>query len=77
MLRTLLFGIDLPGYASIMVAVLFLGGVQLVSLGVLGEYLARVYEEVKGRPLYLVRETYGCDPTSTVKQKIHSSQKNR
>jgi len=75
--RTLLFGIDLPGYVSIMVAVLFLGGVQLVSLGVIGEYLARVYEEVKGRPLYLVRETYGCDSTSTVKHKVHSSQRDR
>ncbi|MEO1401501.1 MAG: glycosyltransferase family 2 protein [Cyanobacteria bacterium J06635_1] len=58
-LRTLIRGIDVPGYASLMVAVLFLGGVQLMSLGIIGEYLARVYEEVKGRPLYLVREFYG------------------
>lgn len=69
-LRTLLFGVDLPGYASIMVAVLFLGGVQLVSLGVIGEYLGRIYEEVKGRPLYLVRETYGFDSTSTVNHNV-------
>jgi glycosyltransferase involved in cell wall biosynthesis len=62
-IRTLIFGIDFPGYASIMVAILFLGGIQLVSLGVIGEYLGRVYEEVKGRPLYLVRETYGFDST--------------
>ena len=61
-LRTVFFGIDLPGYASLMVAVLFLGGVQMVSLGILGEYLGRVYEEVKGRPLYLVRDTYGIEP---------------
>ncbi|HEY9610797.1 glycosyltransferase family 2 protein [Allocoleopsis sp.] len=72
-LRTLLFGADLPGYASIMVAVLFLGGVQLVSLGVIGEYLGRVYEEVKGRPLYLVRETYGFDSSPTVNHTVHSS----
>jgi glycosyltransferase involved in cell wall biosynthesis len=72
-IRTVLFGVDLPGYASIMVAVLFLGGVQLVSLGVLGEYLGRVYEEVKGRPLYLVRESYGFDSSQSVKQKVHSS----
>ncbi len=65
-IRTLVFGIDIPGYASIMVAVLFLGGVQLVSLGVLGEYLGRVYEEVKGRPLYLVRESYGFDSNQAV-----------
>ncbi len=58
-IRTLIFGIDLPGYASLMVAVLFLGGVQLLTLGILGEYLGRVYEEVKGRPLYLVRAVYG------------------
>ena len=65
-LRTLVLGIDLPGYASIMVAVLFLGGVQLVSLGVIGEYLGRVYEEVKGRPLYLVRETYGFESSENL-----------
>ncbi|NDG24274.1 MAG: glycosyltransferase [Synechococcaceae bacterium WBB_10_009] len=57
-LRTLVFGIDLPGYASLMTAVLFLGGVQLLGLGVLGEYLGRVFEEVKRRPLYLVRERW-------------------
>ncbi|MGH7842713.1 MAG: glycosyltransferase family 2 protein [Candidatus Binataceae bacterium] len=54
-------GIDVPGYASIMVAVLFFGGVQLISLGIIGEYLARTYNEAKGRPLYLVRERWGFD----------------
>jgi polyisoprenyl-phosphate glycosyltransferase len=57
--RTLIFGVDVPGYASLMVAILFLGGIQLITLGVLGEYLGRVYEEVKGRPLYFVRSEYG------------------
>jgi glycosyltransferase involved in cell wall biosynthesis len=60
-IRTLLFGIDVPGYASLMVTVLFLGGVQLITLGIIGEYLGRVYEEVKGRPLYFVRESYGFE----------------
>jgi polyisoprenyl-phosphate glycosyltransferase len=52
-------GIDVPGYASLMVAVLFFGGVQLISLGIIGEYLARMYNEIKGRPLYLVRDQWG------------------
>jgi glycosyltransferase involved in cell wall biosynthesis len=59
MVRTLVYGIDVPGYASLMVVILFLGGLQLITLGVIGEYLARVYYEVKGRPLYIVRERYG------------------
>jgi glycosyltransferase involved in cell wall biosynthesis len=57
-LRTLLFGIDLPGYASLMTTVLFLGGLQLIGLGVMGEYLGRIFEEVKLRPLYLVRQRW-------------------
>lgn len=58
-IRTLAFGIDVPGYASLMVSTLFIGGIQLISLGVIGEYLGRVFEEVKRRPLYLVSETHG------------------
>ncbi len=57
--RTLLFGIDVPGFASLMVGILFLGGIQLLSLGVIGEYLARVFTEVKGRPIYLIAEKEG------------------
>ncbi|MGF1590624.1 MAG: glycosyltransferase family 2 protein [Pleurocapsa sp.] len=75
-IRTLTFGVDVPGYASLMVAILFLGGIQLITLGVLGEYLGRVYEEVKGRPLYLVREEYGFkSQESKVKsQESHNAQ---
>lgn len=59
--RTLIRGVDLPGYASLLVAVLFFGSLQLISVGVLGEYIGRIYVEVKGRPLYLVRRHYGAD----------------
>ena len=44
------------GQATTLIAVLFLGGIQLISLGVLGEYIGRLYDEAKGRPLYVVRE---------------------
>jgi glycosyltransferase involved in cell wall biosynthesis len=57
--RTLVRGTDVPGYASLVVIILFLGGVQLISLGIIGEYLSRVYREVKGRPLYVINQAEG------------------
>ena len=55
LIRTLAMGIDWPGYASIMVVILFMGSLQLLSVGVLGEYIGRIYIESKQRPPYLVR----------------------
>ena len=58
-LKTLLAGTDLPGYPSLFSAILFFGGVQLIGIGVLGEYIGRIHSEVKGRPIYIVRKRYG------------------
>jgi polyisoprenyl-phosphate glycosyltransferase len=55
-MRKLFFDIPVPGYTSIMVSLFFLGGIILLVLGIIGEYIARIYEEVQNRPLYLVRE---------------------
>jgi glycosyltransferase involved in cell wall biosynthesis len=57
--RTLIHGIDVPGYASLMVALMMIGGIQLVVLGVIGEYLGRLFEESRGRPLYLIDSALG------------------
>lgn len=58
-IRTMLWGVDVPGYASIMAAVLCMGGVQLFSIGILGEYIGRIYRETKQRPLYVIEEKSG------------------
>ncbi len=58
---TLTFGNDVPGYASLMVVILLLGGLNLLSLGVMGEYIGRIYSEAKNRPLYLVMEELGFE----------------
>lgn len=60
--RVLFWGRDMPGYASLITVVLFLGGVQLIGLGVLGEYLGRIYNETKGRPVYIVRDRFEHEP---------------
>lgn len=58
-IRTVVFGNPVPGYASLFVAVIFFGSVQLISIGLLGEYIGRIYMETKQRPLYLIRRVYG------------------
>ena len=55
-IKRLAYGVDVPGYASIVVLVLFLGGLQLISLGILGEYMSKVYDQVKNRPIYILKE---------------------
>ena len=61
LIQTLVFGIDVPGYASLLIVVLFFNSLLLISNGIQGEYIARVFEEVKGRPLYVIGELYGFE----------------
>lgn len=60
-IKTLIIGIDLPGYASTLGIVLFLGGIQLLCMGILGEYISKTYIETKKRPIYLIKEKIGFD----------------
>ena len=55
----LIWGVSAPGFASLIVSIMFFAGVQLMSLGVIGEYIGRIFAEVKRRPLYLVQERIG------------------
>jgi glycosyltransferase involved in cell wall biosynthesis len=65
-LRTLIHGIDVPGYASLSAMLLFFSGMNMIGLGIIGEYLGRVFSEVKQRPRYLVRDVIGFDSGSAV-----------
>jgi glycosyltransferase involved in cell wall biosynthesis len=59
LVRTIILGVDVPGYASLIVSISFFAGIQLLSLGVIGEYVGRIFAEVKRRPLYLIEERVG------------------
>jgi len=61
LIQKIVFGIDAPGYASILILLLFFNGLHMISNGIQGEYIARIFEEVKGRPLYVVGQTFGLD----------------
>lgn len=69
-LRTLLFGVDLPGWSTLVAAVLFLGGLQLIAMGILGEYISHIFTEVKNRPHYIVSEIY--DSTNPKQQRTYA-----
>ncbi|MEZ8141246.1 bactoprenol glucosyl transferase [Enterovibrio norvegicus FF-162] len=62
-LKTLMFGVDLPGYASLLTIVLFFGGMQLIGLGVMGEYIGRLYMESKRRPVYILENDSAATDT--------------
>ncbi|MHA7776273.1 glycosyltransferase family 2 protein [Roseibium sp. M-1] len=69
-LRVLVFGIDVPGYASLMVALLFFSGVQLLSIGMIGEYVARLFNEAKQRPVYILQDVIeGAAPVASLREK--------
>lgn len=58
-MRTVISGVEVPGYASIVCMILFFGGLNLVGIGLIGQYLGRTYIESKRRPVYIVRKVYG------------------
>ncbi|HWK39814.1 MAG TPA: glycosyltransferase family 2 protein [Hyphomicrobium sp.] len=68
--QTLAFGRDSPGFATLIISILFLAGIQLISLGVVGEYLGRVFEEVKGRPLFIVADEIGIAPSHQADERV-------
>jgi polyisoprenyl-phosphate glycosyltransferase len=65
-IQKLFWGITVPGYASVLIVLLFFNGLLLISNGIQGEYIARIFEEVKGRPLFVVGQTFGFDPVVAV-----------
>jgi polyisoprenyl-phosphate glycosyltransferase len=68
LIKMLIWGGGAAGFPTLIIAILFLGGIQLISLGVIGEYLGRMYEEVKGRPLYIVAEEIGLEGSASASE---------
>lgn len=69
-IEKLAFGIAVPGYATIIILLLLLGGLQLFSLGILGEYMSKVYIQVKNRPIYILREHLEKDNENNQKENL-------
>jgi polyisoprenyl-phosphate glycosyltransferase len=67
LIQKLFFGIDAPGYASLLIVMLFFNALILISNGIQGEYIARIFEEVKGRPLYVIGQLHGFEQEPEVK----------
>lgn len=61
LIKTIFYGATMPGYASLMISILFIGGIQLLSIGIIGQYIGRIYKETQKRPLYLVDSLIGID----------------
>jgi glycosyltransferase involved in cell wall biosynthesis len=72
-LQKLLYGNDVPGYPSLMVTILFLNGLLMISVGILGEYIRRIFDEVKNRPLYVIDESIN----ECIKEKIDKKTENK
>lgn len=66
--KKLFIGGEPQGFPTLVILILFMGGIQLIFLGIIGEYLGRIYDEVKKRPTYVVRQTYGCDDQSKLEK---------
>lgn len=63
--QTLIYGSDVPGYATIVISIMFFSGVQIISLGILGEYIGRIFAEVKRRPMYLIAEEFSSESAAS------------
>ena len=72
-LRTMIWGVDLPGWATLTVAVCFLGGIQILSIGILGEYLSRVFSEVKARPGFIIAEEFTSTPDESEPEPVRKN----
>lgn len=71
--KTLFFGVDLPGWATLAVGMTFLGGIQLLSIGILGEYIAKIFTEAKARPPYLIRFRHDIDSLDIANHNEHQA----